>query len=636
MAAQTWLVIGADERDPVHRELFSGLKPSFGGTVEMGYGASITCKDGKNVLHFRNYLNQTIKNRDRTNEFKKVWEPGLGYVIELPFRQTYFCRHEIPGSEKIKHSKELTEQTRTWIYDTFFRYPDSKTRENEANIRCRFLGPPHNDYNQALHRYTPNQFVPDSPVFSAMFCAIDTILMHKWWAIDDFQLRLYHALYHGYRQGSELKKDQCILRAMKELQLTHNFGEASRNQVPDTYTSLWYPLTQAIPLRLWFKDQADDKIREQCAITHNHEDYIYMACEYTKMLFDPDHNPSVERITNPERRSCFEAILGRNKAKSKEVSDLIDLVDRIKQYPFYNVLAGRNGLRPNDSVIAQRDELKDCDRFGTRYNMRWDYIQHLWNFDAECGKFDLSICMKDQTRLKVLELNNYNLCYQHPVNDKVLGIPYFQNQHMSVPRELTDEKFYVGKTEAFIKGLQLDVWSMSTEGSMCGRYFIQIIQTVLRVPITPIKELNTLVSRDLNQDWFSRGSDYRDENMTPIYELGFRNLRKQDMLWNVFDLKIAMNAVHLDVGVIAYMEALDTVWVVDFDRNYRPRRYPRYVVGMIEGIHWYFLTQNGSMFFTDQVLRLLPPTTHYYSIGPEAIWAAMLREKGAPGNIRKQ
>lgn len=632
-----WIVIGADSEDPVHKSLFS----SFQGTETIPYGGHVVPKSNNQlILHFRNYANIRIRGKGGI-DLHKVWIPRRKYAIQLPFRQVYFCSSPIEGATEIKPNShpQLLQHIETWIYDTFLRYQDSYTRDHEAILRCRFLGPPHDDCNEALSRYVPNQFYRKAVMpthYTAMMCAVDTILMHKWWAMDDFQLRLYHSVYHGYRNGRLLRNDQCVLRAMKELQLTLICGEPSRNQVPDEYHDLWIPLSQALPVRLWFRDQADSVIRDQCVMTHNHPDYIYMACEFTKMCLDPNHKPNVDVITNPDRKAKFSILLLKVKTQDQDVNMLIDLMTHVNTLPFFDTLFNRQDIVPNPTIPMEHQvmNIRECDQFATKYQLRWDSIQHLWNVNAECGKLDLVFCFQKE-ELKVLQVTNYNLCYVFPVEHNQLGIPFFQNKHMDVPDLLKDDPYHTGRSPEIIRGLRFDEWSMSMENSMCGRFFIQIIQHILGIQETSLAELSQLpVNACPDVEWLMQSDDFKDNNIRDVIKEGFKRSRQPNALWSMYDLKIAMNEIGLDVGVIAYMAGIDMTFILNFDKYYRPRHYSRYVVASIRGIHWYFLTQNGSMFFKEDIIRLLNVKVAHVSFGVESIWYASLNEKGAPGDMQ--
>ncbi len=630
-----WIVLGADSEDPVHKSLFGPFK----GTQNMSYGEKIVpTSNNQLILHFRNYANIGVRG-DYGIDLYKVWEPHRKYAIQLPLRQVYFCTTQIPNAIEIKpqENPQLLYHIETWIYDTFFRYHDSYTRDHEAILRCRYLGPPHNDYNDALSRYVPNRFYKDTvmpPDYSAMMCAVDTILMHKWWATDDFQLRLYHSVYHGYRNGRQvLHKDQCVLRAMKELQLTLNFGEPSRNQVPDEFNDLWVPLSQALPVRLWFREEADSVIRDQCSLTHNHPDYVFMTCEFTKMCLDEKYIvPDVNVITNPTRKAKFSSLLLKVKTQYPDVNKLVDLMVRAKTLPFFNTLYERENISPNPTTSDEHKVVnkQTCEDFSTLYQLRWDDNQHLWNVNAECGSFDLVFCFQGQIELRVIQVNNYNLCHVFPVEHNQLGISFFQNKHMDVPDDLKDDEYNTHQPKEVIAGIVFDEWSMSMVQNMCGRYLIQIMQNVLGIPETSVDTLSK-ATVDARPDfkWIMRGDDFSNGNIKNIIEIGMKRSNNEKMLWNVFDLKMAMNEIGLDVGVIAYMSSIDMTYVANFDKYYRPRYYSRYVFASIRGIHWYFFTQNGSMFFKDDIIRLLYNKVAHASFGMETIWYRSLLEKGA-------
>jgi hypothetical protein len=462
--------------------------------------------------------------------------------------------------------------------------------------------------------------------------------------MEDNQLRLYHACYHNYRQGNGLLKDECIYRAMKELQWTSNFGQPTRHTVPDSYHELWYVLSQAIPLRQFYGKIAKEYIEAQCAMTHNHEDYLWMACEYANMWATPGYTPQIPTDKMGLRWVRFRQIIQRHDSEDIEVKLLVALLSKKNigppQVGYQLDLTFRHfDVSPNDMTMT---------------NCKFDAKTHLWQFSnkvdelkeedvlmVQAPTYDLIVSHNaDKGLLYVGSIANKNL--QHiPLN--TITIPFFQNKHLEVARHLQDKRYDTGVTYQ-VMDLELNEYSLSREDSMCGRFFIQVIQSVLGLTPTSVPDLNECVKRHIDPKPIVQLLQNRPEYPSEYVRDGFKRLMNDtNMLWNPYDLKIAMNAVGLEVGVVFYspnvkakepmskevMTRLGSFKVYNFDKYYRPRYYDRYVFGVIRHGHWYFCTYGGSMMFTSELLHKLPKDrTEYVSYGREQTITNLIMEKG--------
>ena len=656
-----WFIVGANKLNRAHQLLFHEF-PDYIDTETWVVDKNVKAKKDDKVLYFRNYKNHHI---DKAVAITADWNPNMKYYIELPFRQIYFCKRHIEGSHLVttQTKPKVKPHVETWLYETIV----SEKRFEEAAMKSRYLGPAHDSVNRVMQSYEPfprPESISQDSKYAALLCTYDSLCMNRGWSMEDNQLRLYHACYHNYRHGNTMLKDECIARAMKELQLTFNFGQPTRHTVPDTYHHLWWPLSQAVVLRHFyhvqqqqspqFQRDADDYIRDQCAMTHNHEDYLWMACEYSLMWINRDHIPHIPADKTGLRWVRFRQIVEHRLANStdgdKEVQVLIHLLNRT--FDAFPVRYHMDNLTRGHFLTSDKIKTTIC---------QFDMNDHIWHFRSETDKqltdedivgsavtvHDLVVVHEASTSsMKIESVWNKNL--QHiPLSQ--ITVKYFQNRHMDVPRNLQDDPYDTKVTYKFEKSsVELHEYSVSMEGMMCGRHLIQVIQWLFQVPISSVDELNSCVQRHI-QDHKSLGKLYAQSLSAEYVGRGFKKFYEQiDMLWNPIDLKIAMNEVGLEVGVVFYSpniragqpEQKEVIFnegqfsVYNFDKYYRPCYYERYILGVIRHNHWYFLTYGGSMIFTSELLQLLPPErTNYYSYGRETILYGLISEKSTQEQI---
>jgi hypothetical protein len=553
-------------------------------------------------------------------------------MISLPFRQLYFSADHVANSNLLPAPTHvLMPHVETWIYETLMV---DDTVVAELQVKSRYFGEPFDRVNHVLGGYMPFNAENNGWLWAAFLCAYDTIYANRGWAMDDNKLRLYHAVYHDYREGVELGKDGCVARAMKEMQLTSSLG-VTRHQVPDDYHELFIPLSQAIPLRLWYKQKADDLIEEQCAMTHNHSDYLFMAREYTKML-DPRYQVQVPENKVGLRWDKFRSLVSRDETSEfPEVRQLLQFlvpnemgktmeaqkVKRRKGDPTRNVIAGNNNNRgPLIEIV-----------------LSWDEQDHIWLVGQ--GRGDLVVAVSEDSRnreLQVKSIMNRNLEHMMVMPGMTYDISFFKGRHKRVSRDLVDTHYSTGRTQV-MQGLTFHEWSLSKMRLRCGRYLIMVIQEVLGVKRSTVAELDVIPGQ-MSRDYEDLEELFLQEDggaYVNNIRKGYMNVKKSDMLWSPYDLKMVLNHLGIEVGIVFHAPniqqgRLGKFAVYNFDKYYRPREYSRYIFGVIHSNHWYFYTLNDSMFFTKELLLLLPREhTDFFSFGREMIMWHYMTERGA-------
>lgn len=620
-----WIVLGGNEQNPSHKALFG----DFIGTDHLPYADRIKAESNEQVvLHFRNYKNHVVMGG---LHLYNVCTSKCKFAIQLPFRQTYFSEIAIPNSTALKKNvgMPLLPHVETWIYETIVY---GHNRE-EMMIKSRYLGESGSAFRYTLTEYQPNGVASKNSRYAPYLCTLDTICENRGFAMDDYQLRMYHALYHNYRAGVEMYNDTCVSRAITELHLTLSFGQCSRSVVPDDYHDLWYALSQAVPLRLWYKDRADPFIRAQCSFTHNHPDYLHMACEFSKMVLDSKYEPKLLQGRVGQRWVKFADLASRNRSSPhKDVKELVELLDT--KYMFSLLRDGQIKYKM-DTIVRQPVNQS----LTHRAYLLWDRKNNIWIRHDEPEEkivYDIELCYADDGKMCVTGVNNPNL-HRLVLEDGDVAVPFFKNKHLKVDDALKHSEYKTDKVYV-IKDTPFQEWSLSTHRQMCGRYLIQLIQSVLGTPQNTIEELDLMVSRDITDMGKLKGVFRTEPELFEIIDHGIERLKVHNMLWNMFDLKIAINAVGLELGVVFFnpntnekhaLSLSGHYSVVNFDKYYRPCYYDRYVFVVIHHNHWYFLTCAGSMFFTKELLFLLPSVlTTYYSYGREAILHQLIVEKG--------
>jgi hypothetical protein len=288
------------------------------------------------------------------------------------------------------------------------------------------------------------------------------------------------------------------------------------------------------------------------------------------------------------------------------------------------------------------------DQMREKVNLYWDEALHIWRKQGQDAGTTLSVWHDGDTRLVVERVADANLCFVAP-RPKNVGLPFFQGKHETADDMYKDNPFHTGVTYelAGTKNYVFHEYSLSKEHAMCGRFFIKLIQHIFKVRESSMYELNHAIPKMVNPMKLKQ-LFIQNFPMEEYVENGMRRLSDVDMLWNMIDLKMAMNTVGLEVGVIFYSPNYfvpsqvnpendvnrhitrgGTYSILNFDKYFRPRYYDRYVFGVIHTQHWYFVTQQNSMIFHKDILRLIPKeSVTYLSYGMEAIYLQLVSEKG--------